>query len=762
MPRENFYNLLEISPSENDVDKIKAVIKKKQLQWSSQRSHPTKGRQAQQYLELIKEITKVMTTPKLRQAEAKAVHALLEEAEKEKFKELDEYIDGFSLKGKILPKELDKLASTFPNIPVEKIRSRIQVPIVQDDLSDGKKPNLLNKTTIDVIADSLKIIGKSSLYYFLDINPDASLTKIQSAIKKKDIEIKKVARKDAVITASTMLVGQCINIFKSSEMRQAYDVILDQKRLVLLYKAIEMAGTTGNISLEEYKHLLKKAVHLGLEEKKTHQYIKEYCTLNGIICKASLLSRRLILEVSLLCVMFGIIIWLVVQNPFQTTLIIEKIPVITIKPSPEKPKEINIPSLLAQCNTLTHLAKKVLCYQKILEENPENKITLLVLENLESHYIALIEGALKQQNVQEIKKNLAQLQIINPKSPQIVTFQDNLSTLEFSLLLLRCKKHFDEKRFTSGHENAATCYRQVLKIDPKHESALTHLKTMETHYISLIEDTLRCQKSTKTHQYITSLQTITPKHPKLEIFQKQLSDATRFCDYLKDESLGPEMVWIPAGTFKIGDLQGDGGFDEQPVHSISIKSFAMGKYEVTFAEYDKFATATNRLLPEDKGWGRANRPVINITWFDAVAYTDWLSKETGHTYRLPSEAEWEYACRAGTTTRYWWGNEIGKNKANCNGCGGYWDNKRTAPVGSFSANQFGLFDTLGNVREWTASKYETKYDGEEIKRKNYANFLVLRGGSWIVQPWYIRSANRGGWQPDGRYGFDGFRLVKEP
>jgi len=139
-----------------------------------------------------------------------------------------------------------------------------------------------------------------------------------------------------------------------------------------------------------------------------------------------------------------------------------------------------------------------------------------------------------------------------------------------------------------------------------------------------------------------------------------------FQDRLRDGGLGPKMVIIPAGSFRMGDIQGGGDSDEQPVHRVSIGKFAMGMYEVTFAEYDKFADATGRKKPNDKGWGRGNSPVINVSWNDATAYAKWLSNQTGKNYRIPTEAEWEYAARAGTETKYWWGNEIDKSKANYN------------------------------------------------------------------------------------------------
>ena len=219
---------------------------------------------------------------------------------------------------------------------------------------------------------------------------------------------------------------------------------------------------------------------------------------------------------------------------------------------------------------------------------------------------------------------------------------------------------------------------------------------------------------------------------------------TTFQNTLKDGSKGPEMVLIPTGTFLMGDTQ-EKNKSELPVHEVEINSFAMGRYEVTFAEYDKFAKDTGRNKPTDEGWGRENRPVINVSWQDANAYANWLSQQTGKKYQLPSEAEWEYAARARTKTIYWWGNKIGKNNANCDGCDSEWDNKKTAPVGSFKSNKFGIYDTVGNVFEWCADNWHDDYDeapadGSVWKGDNQE--FVLRGGSWSYFPVNARVSYR--------------------
>ena len=171
----------------------------------------------------------------------------------------------------------------------------------------------------------------------------------------------------------------------------------------------------------------------------------------------------------------------------------------------------------------------------------------------------------------------------------------------------------------------------------------------------------------------------------------------------KNSNLTPEMVSIAAGSF----LMGNPADENSVAENVSLSSrYAMSKFEITFAQYDHFATATNRSLPNDNGWGRDERPVINVSWDDAQAYVNWLSKTTGNTYRLPNEAEWEYAARGNTTSSYWWGNEAkdAPTRANCRfGCKSFLSalfSYKTVAVGTYPANDFGLHDTAGNVAEW--------------------------------------------------------------
>ena len=168
--------------------------------------------------------------------------------------------------------------------------------------------------------------------------------------------------------------------------------------------------------------------------------------------------------------------------------------------------------------------------------------------------------------------------------------------------------------------------------------------------------------------------------------------------------------------------------------------------------------------PADEGWGRGDRPVINVSWQDAQSYVSWLSRETGEDYRLPSEAEWEYAARAGSTTKYSWGNEIGRNRANCERgrCGDSYRN--TAPVGSFGANAFGLHEMHGNVWEWVEDCWNSSYEGAPSNGSAWlrgkCEERVVRGGSWDNAPRLLRSAMRyRGNAGDRDYSGVGFRVA---
>ncbi len=236
----------------------------------------------------------------------------------------------------------------------------------------------------------------------------------------------------------------------------------------------------------------------------------------------------------------------------------------------------------------------------------------------------------------------------------------------------------------------------------------------------------------------------------------------------------PEMVSIPAGCFQMGSpaIELGRAGNEGPQHRVCLKAFEIGKTEVTFSQYDAFAEGTERDTPGDAGWGRENRPVINVSWEDAVAYAQWLSKQTGRAYRLPSEAEWEYAARAGTQTPFWTGRCIRTDQANYDGhydfkgCGAktgvYWG--KTVAVGSLPANPWGLCEVHGNVWEWVQDRWHGNYDGApgdgSAWERGEDSARVAHGGSWNSGPWFLRSANRFRFLPGFRLDVLGFRLAR--
>ena len=253
-------------------------------------------------------------------------------------------------------------------------------------------------------------------------------------------------------------------------------------------------------------------------------------------------------------------------------------------------------------------------------------------------------------------------------------------------------------------------------------------------------------------------------------------------DIFRDCPNCPEMVVLPGGSFLMGSppdaLFADS--NERPYHPVTISEpFAVGRYEVTFDEWDACVAegGCDCYEPEDEDWGRGRRPVINVSWEDAQDYLYWLSQKTGKSYRLLSEAEWEYAVRAGTTTDFYWGDydysgderarnticayaNVGESAFDCDG------KEMTLPVGSFRPNPFGLYDMIGNVQEWTADCWNDTYEGAPADGRAWqqgdCSLRSTRGGSfyWKHYPAHFRSAARNMVRPWGQ-NYIGFRVARE-
>lgn len=227
-------------------------------------------------------------------------------------------------------------------------------------------------------------------------------------------------------------------------------------------------------------------------------------------------------------------------------------------------------------------------------------------------------------------------------------------------------------------------------------------------------------------------------------------------DPLPEGGTGPRMIYLAGGNFTMGTDRHWVPKNEQPARAVRVKSFYLSEHEVTFRDYDKFVRATGRVAPLDQGWGRDQRPVINVSWHDAQAYTQWLSKKTGHRYRLPSEAEWEYGIAGGFQGIYWWGNGLEPGREVCFNCGTIWDGTKTAPVASTTANPFGLYDMGGNVMEWVSDCVELSTDAADCTLRS------VRGGAFNKPDDTVRTTARRALASDLTYPMVGFRLVREP
>ena len=225
-----------------------------------------------------------------------------------------------------------------------------------------------------------------------------------------------------------------------------------------------------------------------------------------------------------------------------------------------------------------------------------------------------------------------------------------------------------------------------------------------------------------------------------------------------------ELVIVPSGEFEMGS---NAKPTEQPVHRVSIgKNFAIGRREVTFSDWDRCVAAGGcKFTPPDRARGGGDRPVTDVSWDDAQEFIAWLSKTTGKAYRLPSEAEWEYSARGGSTTPFWWGKDVGTGRAQCADCGVPEAGRTTAPAGSFRPNAFGLYDTAGNAAEWVQDCWNPSYraapnDGSAWMSGD-CSLHVLRGGSFADKAISIRSSARFRYDEDVRYYANGFRVVRD-
>ena len=395
-------------------------------------------------------------------------------------------------------------------------------------------------------------------------------------------------------------------------------------------------------------------------------------------------------------------------------------------------------------------------YLRVLELEPASPDAIRGMERVIESYGGLFDAALGQEDYDKAAGYLSSIGDLNPDSPVFEEGERRLGAARQA----RAARLAEIARQRQAEEAARQAELERQRI----------AQAIEAHWTTF-DTALDAEDLEEATNSLTQVRALNPDAPGLAAGEQRLEAAQVALERKRqaalERELTGEMVAIPGGTFRMGDLNGGGYDNERPVHSVTVPDFKLGKFEVTFTQWDACVAdgGCGRYTPDDKGWGRGNRPVINVSWDDIQGFIDWLNSKTGGNFRLPTEAEWEYAARAGSTTKYSWGNSIGSNRANCEGCGSRWDDDRTAPVGSFSANAWGLHDLHGNVWEWAQDCWNDSYVGAPTDGSAWTSGdcgqRVLRGGSWFHVPRLLRSADRGRDTRSYRGLNIGFRLAQD-
>jgi formylglycine-generating enzyme required for sulfatase activity len=220
------------------------------------------------------------------------------------------------------------------------------------------------------------------------------------------------------------------------------------------------------------------------------------------------------------------------------------------------------------------------------------------------------------------------------------------------------------------------------------------------------------------------------------------------------------MKTVRGGSFTMGS---NDDLTERPTHQVTVRPFAIGQYPVSVREWNDCATAK---VCAFMATGKDDAPITNVSWSDAKQFVSWLASATGKPYRLPSEAEWEYAARAGTQTKYWWGDQLQAGMANCKNCTDIAGTEQPVKVGSFKPNPFGLYDMGGGVDQWVEDCWHKNYQGAPADGSAWVEgdcgSHVIRSGSWKNDARYVRPSNRDGYDTNVRYPTHGFRLALSP
>ena len=399
-------------------------------------------------------------------------------------------------------------------------------------------------------------------------------------------------------------------------------------------------------------------------------------------------------------------------------------------------------------------------YQQVLGLSPANPAAMAGMERVIGSYLELFGAALEQEDIEQAESYLSRIRDLHPDSPALAEARQRLQAAQQA----------------QAAREAAEAARLAEQERQRQAEEAARLAELERQRIAeavaaqwgAFEEALEEEDFDAAANAVEQVGDLDSEEPGLAEGERRLAAARQEAEE-EARALVVDMASIPGGRFRMGDMN-DAGLDwEKPVHSVTVPSFRLGRHEVTFDQWDAcVADGGCKHRPGDGGWGRGNRPVINVSWDDVQSFIEWLNDKTGENYRLPTEAEWEYAARAGSTTAYSWGDNIGRNRANCSqdsddGCGDSYAN--AAPVGSFRANAWGLHDMHGNVWEWVQDCWNESYAGVPSDGHAWTSGdcsqRVMRGGSWFDSALFLRSAYRSWNDRSNRNDFQGFRLAQD-
>ena len=455
-------------------------------------------------------------------------------------------------------------------------------------------------------------------------------------------------------------------------------------------------------------------------------------------------------------------------------------------------------------------------YQQVLGIDPANPDAIKGMERVIGSYMELFGSAVEQEDFDKATGYLARIRALHPDSPVLENGERSLAAakqaradrlaeaerqrqaeeaarqeeLERQRIANAIEEHwaaFEAAIQAEDLNEAVGILVQIRDLNPEEsglaagEQRLADLEqqlieqTIQAYWESF-ETALQAEDLDEAAGILVKIRDLNAEAPGLVVGEQRMAEARQTA---LERKYAGEMVSIPGGSFRMGDLSGEGYDDELPVHTVTVPAFRVGKYEVTFSQWDSCVAdrGCGGYYPDDEGWGRGNRPVINVSWDDAQLFINWLNDNTGGKFRLPTEAEWEYAVRAGSTTKYHFGNSESqlclyanhaddstdysdRNKACSDGV-----SERTAAVGRYQPNAFGLHDMHGNVWEWVEDCWNDSYlrapsDGRAWTSGD-CDKRVRRGSAWSLKPRNVRSAIRSKSNRSVRGSLIGFRLAQD-